>query len=362
MTRGACAFASLPTRLARVPRVVALRSFVSRRGPRLAAPWLAACVALGWGSSVRAAELSLAGPPACSDRDELRFRVERALGSSLEAAPALELSVTIEGVRKGYSGRLVVREATAGSGPSERKLEASDCSGLLDALSVVIVLAIDRVRAEEQATKSVALPTAEPEPVPSAEVTTADEVPRADEGDTSSPLRPSVLAWLAGDVGSLPDPALGVGLGVTLDGQRVRWQASGLFFFEQHVELEGQGAPTPGADLSLALGALSACYAPDGSWQSDGVLGVCARFELGRVFGQGTNVLQEREGGQLWAAPGLNLAGAWQVFSPSLRLAVEAGAVLPLVRSEFRLGALGDIYRPAAVSLRAGLGLGIVLE
>ena len=55
--------------------------------------------------------------------------------------------------------------------------------------------------------------------------------------------------------------------GVSPNGSRVRWQASGLFFFEQHSELTALGTPPPGADLALALGALSVCYAPDGSWQ-----------------------------------------------------------------------------------------------
>jgi hypothetical protein len=319
-----------------------------------------AVLGLGLASPARAAELSLAGPATCSDVDELRYRVERALGSALTEAPPLELDVTIAERGRGLSATLRVRDE-AGAAPSERRLEAPDCAHLLDALSVVIVLAIDRVRAREQAEP-------EPEPATPAATEPAPSAPdasreRVEESVTRAPSwRPSVRSWLAGDYGSLPDPDLGVGLGLSLDSTRVRLQASGLFFFEQHTELAGQGAPAPGADVGLALAALAACYAPDGSWQSDGVLGVCARAELGRLFGRGTNVRDERSGGRLWVAPGLSLVGEWQVLVPSLRFGLEAGAVLPLLRSAFRLGTLGELYRPAAVSVRAGLGLTLVLE
>lgn len=325
-----------------------------------------ALAALWFGSALpaHAAELSLRGPAACGDRDELAFRVERSLGSPLAGAPALGLDVTIAARARGLSATLRVREPAADAAPSERKLEAADCARLLDALAVVIVLAIDRARAEATAASEPAAPP----PVPVEPVEPVHEAPIPDSGAPAEPksnaasFTPGVLAWLAGDMGSLPDPDLGVGLGLSLDSQRVRWQASGLFFFEQHSELTGQAVPAPGADLALALGALSACYAPDGSWQSDGVLGVCLRGELGRLFGRGTDLRAARSGGRLWAAPGLSLAGAWRLLSPSLRLAVEVGAVLPLLRSEFHLGTLGELYRPAPVSARAGLGLEIVLK
>jgi hypothetical protein len=327
---------------------------------RAALAVLVACAAIP--ARAHAAELTLRGPPRCSEADELGYRVERALGSPLAKAPPLALDVTIEPRAKGFGARLVVRESPDAA-PSERSLEAADCASLLDALTVVIVLAIDRVRTQELApgeARPVAPPPVEPDPAVVA-ASTDDGGARASLADAPS-WRPSVQASLALDVGSLPDPDPGVGLGLSLDSTRVRLQASGLFFFEQRVELEGQGVPAPGADVALALGALSACYAPSGSWQSDGVLGACARGEVGRLFGRGANVRDERSGGRLWVAPGLGLVGQWRVLAPSVRVGFEVGAVLPLLRSEFRLGTLGDLYRPAAVSLRAGLGLAIVLE
>lgn len=318
-----------------------------------------AVLGLGVASPAQAAELSLVGTATCSDVDELRFRVERALGSALVEAPALELDVKLAERGRGLSGTLRVREAE-GAAPSERTLEAADCARLLDALSVVIVLAIDRVRAREQAAhERVPTPAVTSEPEPSV---TDVRAPADEPVASAASSRWSMQSWLAGDYGSLPEPNFGFGLGLSLDGARVRLQASGIFFFEQHTELSGQGTPAPGADIGLALGALAGCYAPGGSWQSDGVFGVCARAELGRLFGRGTNVRDERSGGRVWLAPGLSLVGEWQVIVPSLRLAVEAGAVLPLLRSEFRLGTLGELYRPAAVSARGGLGLTLVIE
>lgn len=308
-----------------------------------------------------AAELTLHGPPRCSEADDLRFRVERALGSPLADAPALALDVTIEPRARGFEARLRVRESFD-TAPSERTLEAASCERLLDALSVVIVLAIDRVRSEERSPDE-AQPVAPP---PSSSAPPVVGASSAD-GGVRAPLpapsswRPGVLASLVLDVGSLPGPAPGVGLAVSLDAARARLQAAGLFFFEQRTELEGQGVPAPGADVGLALGALSACYATFGSWQS-AALGACARGELGHLFGRGTNVQRARSGGRLWVAPGLSLTGQWRVLASSVHVGFEAGAVLPLLRSEYRLGALGELYRPAAVSARAGIGLALVLE
>jgi hypothetical protein len=332
----------------------------------LGAGWLgAAWLGLAVARPAHAAELALSGPATCNDRDELRFRVERALGAPLAAATARSLTVTIEEARAGLAAWLRIREPGQAS-TSARRLVAPDCAALMEALSVVIALAAERTGAGPAALNS-------PQRTPPPNSKNLDE-PVASLGATDAPLLPSAVPegsapWalpaafvaLTGDMGSLPQPALGVGLGFALDGQRLRLQASGLWFVPQRTGLAGQSRITPGAEMGLGLGALEACYAPSGSWRARSAIGACVRSEAGWLFGRGRGVPDERSGGRLWLAPGVSLAGGWRLGA-AWHLGGELGAELPLVRSEFRLGTLGALYRPAAVAFRLGLGVGFVID
>jgi hypothetical protein len=163
------------------------------------------------------------------------------------------------------------------------------------------------------------------------------------------------------DVGALPDPSPGVGLSFELTRSKLRLEASGVFFPEQHVLRHGELTPAPGADLGLSLGELSACHSPLRPWAADWALGACVRGELGRLYGRGSNVSNARFESRWWVAPGLDLLGSWKVH-PALRLQAQIGASAPLERTEFRLGELGAIYRPAAVTFRTGLGVALVFD
>jgi hypothetical protein len=52
-------------------------------------------------------------------------------------------------------------------------------------------------------------------------------------------------------------------------------------------------------------------------------------------------------------------------FPSGERLAVlgaQVGATVPILRPQFALGELGDLYRPAALTFRTALGVGVVIE
>ena len=304
---------------------------------------------------VRAAELEVRGPEACSDREELAFRVSRSLGGLLEQVPNLGFSVDVSESGKGYQALLNVTDDEHPGPPSVRRIDESSCPQLMDALSIVIVLAIHRVQGRVDAKP------AAPESAASVPRAVEDEGGEEPAPSSAAAFEPVVSAWLVGDVGALPDPGLGLSVSLEVTTQRFRMQAAGVLFFEQHAGLEGNLTPAPGADLGLALGVLSACYAPVGSWNNALVFGACARAEAGSLYGSGTNVRGASSRAQVWLAPGLDLLGSWSAL-PWLRLGLQLGATVPILRPQFALGELGDLYRPAALTFRTALGVGVVIE
>lgn len=325
-------------------------------------------MALAVCGSARAAELDVRGPEGCSDREELAFRVARALGGPLENVPDLGFVVNVSASKGAFEALLNITDEEHPGPPSERRIAESDCAQLMDALSVVMVLAIHRVQAAVPASDDAAeLAIVQSNPqTDDGTALSAPAVPPDGSGEAGAPsstveLEPALSAWVVGDVGALPEPGLGLALSIELTSGRLRLQGSGTLFMEQHAAMEGGGIPAPGADLGLALGALSGCYAPGGSWQRGLVFGACLRGEAGRLYGRGTDVRDARSDGRWWVAPGVDVLSSWNL-RPALRLNAQAGATVPLLRTQFSLGELGDLYRPAAVTFRAALGVGVVFE
>lgn len=313
--------------------------------------------------SVHAAELEVRGPEACSDREELVFRVSRALGGRLESVPNLGFVVNVAAAPGGFEALLNITDDEQGGPPSERRITESDCPQLMDALSVIMVLAIHRVQGATHVSDDGAARTEAPTLDAATGSPAMPPDASGDVGAESSPveIEPGVSAWLVGDVGALPNPGLGLALSIELTSGALRLQGSGTLFLEQQVLLEGEEVPAPGAALKLAVGALSGCYAPGGSWQHGLVFGACLRAEAGRLSGRGTDVREPRSDGRWWLAPGVDVLSSWSI-QPALRLGVQAGATVPLSRTQFRLGELGDLYRPATVTFRVALGLGVVFK
>jgi hypothetical protein len=342
------------------------RASHERRRPHAAHATCGVLISLAVCGSAHAAELDVRGPEGCSDREELAFRVSRALGGPLESVPDLGFVVNVSASKGGFEALLNITDEEHPGPPSERRIAESDCPQLLDALSMVMVLAIHQVQGAVPASDDAELAKEQSIPQGDRTAVSTAAVPPDGSGEAGAPssrveLEPALSAWVVADVGALPKPGLGLALSIELTSGRLRLQGSGTLFMEQHAAIEGGGLPAPGADLGLALGSLSGCYAPGGSWQRGLVFGACLRAEAGRLSGRGTDVRDARAEGRWWVAPGVDVLSSWS-FQPALRLNAQAGATVPLLRTQFSLGELGDLYRPAAVTFRAALGLGVVFE
>jgi hypothetical protein len=328
----------------------------------------AALVASG-PSPAQASDLSWSGPAECARSEQLVFQVERALGAALADTGQVHLQVHV--ARTAPTARALLRIADDAAEPaiSERRLVAPDCDKLVDTLAVAITLAIEAAAPEVETAPAVSAP-APPRAEHAAAVPLVAAASRSAPVD--APLDPSppdasasslpalrATARLLGDVGSLPSPALGVGVGAQLAWSRWLLELTGVLWGERHARLDA-AAPDVGADLSLATGALAACSLPldDPSL----AIALCAGWEMGRVSGRGTGITSPRSASGLWLAPSIEAGLSWKPGGSRLGLGARVGAAAPLGQRSFYLERLGTVHEAASLVARAGLSVEVALE
>jgi hypothetical protein len=336
---------------------------------------------VGLARPARAAELVVSGPALCPDTAELAFRVERALGTPLAAAALLRLRVRFEAAGgAGYRAWLAVESSDGALPGSERELNARECGPLGDAVAVAIALALGVSEAGQEASPASELATREPSaPVPfgsgaSSEPALGDEPPGPPSraaavapeqaapsaepaSDERATFTPALTVSAVGDVGSLPGAGVGLGVGAELGWERLALRATGTLFLDRHVALPGAGETGLGADMGLALGALSVCSTLLRAARA--AVFACAGWELGRLEAIGTGVLTPRREGTLWSAPRVDAGLDWAAGGGPLRLVAQVTAAAPLERDDFYLRDLGSVHRPPAVAGRLSLGVHI---
>jgi hypothetical protein len=325
--------------------------------------------------------LVVSGPAQCPDTTELAFRVERALGTPLAAAAQMRLRVRFEAAGgAGYRARLAVESPDGAVPGSERELNARECGPLGDAVAVAIALALGvseagrdaspsskpvagepsaRVPSGSGASREPALGDEPPGPSPVAAAALEQAAPSAEPAPRErATFTPALTLSAVGDVGSLPGTGVGVGVGAELGWERLALRASGTLFLDRHVALPGAGETGLGADMGLALGALSVCSTLLRAARGAAAF-VCAGWELGRLEAIGTGVLTPRREGALWSAPRVDAGLDWAAGGGPLRLVAQVTAAAPLERDDFYLRDLGSVHRPPAVAGRLSLGVHI---
>jgi len=337
---------------------------------------------LAWLAAARvaaSAELTWQGMVGCPDREELVYRIERALGGPMARSAPLHFGVRVAPSASGVEARLNVPDGSR-LADKERVVSAPDCDKLVDMVALTVALALGAAKPTASDGASVPstsagaqAPSTEPALPASVNVPVSDDgTPAPSKEDHSGPT-PGVSLWLLGDTGSLPSAGLGAAFGLELSWQRTQLRALATLLFEQHTEASGTPEPSsgagsaladaaPGADLGLALGSLSACVAPYGSFRSASSIALCAGWEVGRLSGTGTGVPQARSGGALWLAPRIELGGLWALAGTQLRLGGFLTAAAPLDRAEFVLQDVGRVHRASTVVGRVALGAVWVIE
>lgn len=245
--------------------------------------------------------------------------------------------------RAAPTARALLRIADDAAAPalSERRLVAPDCDKLVDTLAVAIALAIEAAAPETHEAPQPALasaaasgpPRGEPAlqaipalPPPPAPAENARDTSVTDASSSgAAPPAPTlhVSARVLGDVGSLPAPAIGAGVGAALGWSLWRLELSGALWGERHASLESASIPGAGADLSLITGALGACALP--RRENSIELALCASWEMGRVSGVGTGITSPRRASGLWLAPGAEVGLTWRPAATRLGVGARAG-------------------------------------
>jgi hypothetical protein len=317
-----------------------------------------ACVAT-LAQSARASELSWEGPALCSERDQLLFQIEQALGAPLAKVADLHFAVRVERVEAPLIARLSVARDSA-EAPKERVLTGKDCTRLVDTLTVAVALALGAQQLEQE---SLHLSAPAPPLLPPPRQEPAQDVPAAAaEPGAGSGFRGGALALLVSDLGSLPAGGLGAALGVELGWTALQLRLTGTMFFDQHVAVALPNGGLGEADLNLAVGSLLACTNALSTPAARVAVPLCAGLELGRLAGVARGVPNGHEGVIPWVAPLAEAGLFWGIPGTGLRLGALISAVVPLNRDEFVLRGIGSVHQPSSLAGRGSVGVDVFFE
>ena len=322
-----------------------------------------ALLAMSLAESAVASDLGWSGPADCAQSEQLLFQVEQALGAPLADTGDVHLQVHVARTTPSAHALLRIEDGAAEPALSERSLVAPDCEKLVDTLAVAITLALEAAAPSGGSTPS---PASAATPVDRAaappQVSHAADVVVAEPQSTAAASPTArVVARVLGDVGSLPSPALGLGLGAQLAWSRLQLELLGTMWAEQHAQLNVSGLPEAGADVALVSGTLSACSTPLGADRAPLVFALCLGWEMGRLSGEGTGISAPRQAHGLWLAAEASAGLTWRP-AQTLGLGARLGAATPLGRGEFYLDRLGTVHQPASVVARAGLSVDVAFE
>jgi hypothetical protein len=357
---------------------VLMGSLQRMRQPALGSLLLGASILL---ASPALAELELRwnAPATCPSRSEVLERIERLAGSAIDQTDGLSLEGTIEQADGRYRLTLLVR---SDGDVRRRVIESEKCADLAGAaaVTVALLLGVD-MSSIEQATDGAQGGTsgaggagagtagtggenqnspdgrkqaggtsgqsAEPEPKP---------VPPPDTSKSSSTgggaafiLRAPILA---ADLGPLPHPAFGVGLGAGMRYDAWRIILAGRYSLKQTVDAPDSGGAF-GAELSRLTGELSACYGFRlERFEVAPCVGLALEYLNARGFGEEVTPSSERT---IWPAPSAGGVAHWYALE-SLALFVGITGYVEVSRPRIVIEGLGEVDQLAPAAIGAMFG------
>ena len=276
----------------------------------------------------------------CVGRADIADQVDVLLGHPVAEVDGLDFDVDIA-ERPDHRWRLRLTTIGRADGARRsREIDGSDCAQLADAAAVAIAMSIQSREAVRPAPVE-APPPALPEP----ERLAGGPAPAERSHDLRLPLVVSALA----DVGALPHPGWGLGLGAALAWRHLQIIGEGAFLLSPEARVADQG----GGRFRLIVGALLACLSH--TFGKVGILG-CAGGEAGVVQAEGIGINRPRAQSVAWEAGRLEL-GLSRRLNAAVSLFIRGGAAVPLSRPTFTIDNESlAVHRPGAVSARVTLG------
>ena len=296
-------------------------------------------------------------PTSCPRADEVRARIERRLGGPIDGVVhGIEIEITRDGT--GYVAQIDARALTVAN--DVRTLRSAKCAELADAIAVIVARLATEVRKAEPTRGT---PSTEPQMLDAAPtvVSVVDEPGPAQEQQTRVVRTVSSTAvahrrW-GGGVRALALSGIGALPRINIGGEIAGYVRREDYFAEvglarwvpQSARFD-PGAPAR-VDVSLDVIALRAGWGPE-------YLPIRAWLltEVGRMQGEGVEVLEPRVGTSRWIALGGGFGVAWPM-APHARLVGTFEVAVPLQRTTFMLQQGADLYEPSVVVARCALGL-----
>jgi hypothetical protein len=283
-------------------------------------------------------ELEWSVPAGCLDRESARAAIDDALDASGAAyhAPAV-VRVTITEASSGrWNADIWMYDAT---GSGERSFEGTSCEQVAQAAALIVALAIATA------------PEIEP-----ADAKMPRSPERAATSGAADRVRVTAGARWLGDLGSLPEPDLGLGIVVSLQYRRARAEGDASAWLPRTAR-DGLVADS-GGRFSLYAGALRGCIdllrsAGDAAL----TLGPCAGAEAGVMVGRGFGLAVRRAKGVFWGAGFLGLSARYLGAAP-LWMGFLGELGLPFHRAAWQVDDVRTVFRPAPVVARVALGVG----
>lgn len=282
------------------------------------------------------AGLLLTAPPECPGPDRLVEAVAARAPAAARALATVAVTVEVTAVPGTYTARLTVGEGGV------REVSAQDCAQVVDAIALVLALAL----------RDAPPP---PPPPPAVEPPPAPTLPPAPAVPTVVARPPAVAAWSAGIgvgvvSGVVPGarPSVPAFLEVRRIGPSAFRPAARVGF------IWAAGAAQPLDEAAARFSWFAAELEPCAGWAvaDDWLLDACLRGRLGALQGRGEAVLDAAAPWRAWASLGAAARARYDVFDAWF-VEADLSASVNLRRDRFYFGPDLTAHRAAPVGFSA---------
>src|SRR6266545_4152074 len=320
---------------------------------------LAVCLALfgdelsARGSEAQPIRLEYRAPANCPDEaalfSRIRARVDVRRASSVESVPTF--GITLEDAGQRIIGRIA--SVSERREPTSREVSGADCSDVVDAVALIVSMAISpgaaKVGSVSERPSDDALRDAGSAPEKSAPVASAVERPR---------LRLLGSGQAEATFGYVPGALLGAGA-------RLQLFRTSQYLGGPAVALGFVATPTtertlPQGRATLKFTAAEVFVCPISFAISASVhLLPCGRVDIGQVKGEGTGIANARSENRLWSSVGALGQIAFVHVRP-LVVDGQASILVPLTPYEFIFEPNSVVYEAPRVGFSASIAIGVM--
>lgn len=295
-------------------------------------------------------------PAGCPDEAAFVASVERFLDRPLREAVVDPVAARVV-VKSADGGFAATLDLESGAREQTRQLRDESCEVLASAAAFIVAVTIDPevvfpAEAIGEDEEGIAGSATEPEPPV---VTAPDSGP--DESDREAPavaprrfpLRGAVRVSGNATAGVLPGFGPGLGVGGSVHVGRARIEVDGAWLFERQLDLGAERS----AEFRLWTVGGRGCWAPSAGPVE---FPLCGGVQGGSMRGRSEGISFTDAKSSPWLAARV---GPGLVYLPSRHAGVflDAEALIPLVRPQFTIENLGEVYTPAPASASFRVGL-----